>query len=136
MERALRGFSVSVNDADARALAVEPGVAYVEPDHTMTLTSIEKDAPWAMDRLDQRALPLDHLFTSDDTGGAGAGVNAYILDAGIRKSHFAFQGRASYGPNEVGDGQADSADVLAAVDAAVARGFRWWSQPAFRTATR
>src|SRR4029453_16329612 len=35
----------------------------------------------------------------------GAGVNAYIIDAGIRTSHTQFGGRASVAVDEIGDGR-------------------------------
>ncbi|MGW0117198.1 S8 family peptidase [Streptomyces sp. NPDC003327] len=56
---------------------------------------------WGLDRVDQRALPLDQQFT---TAGNGAGVRAYILDTGIDYTHKEFGGRASFGFDAVGDG--------------------------------
>lgn len=56
---------------------------------------------WGLDRIDQRALPLDGDFT---TGGDGAGVTAYILDTGIDYAHPEFEGRAEPGFDAVGDG--------------------------------
>ena len=57
-----------------------------------------------LDRIDQRALPLDNGYTFTSTG---AGVTAYIIDTGIRTTHtdFAdFGGRARFGTNTTGDG--------------------------------
>ncbi|WP_344835525.1 S8 family serine peptidase [Actinocorallia longicatena] len=47
---------------------------------------------WALDRIDQAALPLDGTYT---TGSEGAGVNAYVIDTGINTGLADFGGRAS-----------------------------------------
>jgi len=49
--------------------------------------------PWNLDRIDQRALPLDGRFVHQ---GNGAGVHAYVIDTGVRKSHREFGGRADW----------------------------------------
>lgn len=55
-------------------------------------------APWGLDRLDQRDLPLDQLFTP---AGAGANVISYIVDTGIRTDHTEFTGRTATGYSAV-----------------------------------
>jgi subtilisin family serine protease len=54
--------------------------------------SVRTNPGWALDRIDQAALPLDGTFTANSTG---AGVNAYILDNGFDTGHPDFGGRAS-----------------------------------------
>lgn len=50
---------------------------------------------WGLDRIDQRALPLDGSYTYDCFPSAGAGVDVFVLDTGCRSSHEQFGGRAS-----------------------------------------
>lgn len=92
-----KGFFLKDSDeVTADALRNTPGVQAVEEDQVATA-----DYGWGLDRTNQVHLPLD----SDDSFGCdGAGVDAYILDTGIRVSHEDFEGRAIWGTNTVGDG--------------------------------
>ena len=45
------------------------------------------NAPWGLDRLDQRVLPLSNSYT---TLARGASVLAYIVDSGIMSAHDEF----------------------------------------------
>jgi len=56
-----------------------------------SLESLQAPAPWHLDRIDQRHLPLDGKFEYEN---AGAGVTIYIEDTGVRTTHSEFQGRA------------------------------------------
>ena len=95
-------FVVAMSDSDAHALAQEPLVAYVEEDSLVTADTTQTSAPWGLDRIDQRALPLSNTYSYTLTG---AGVHAYVIDSGILPTHAEFGGRASVAVDYVNDGQ-------------------------------
>jgi subtilisin family serine protease len=96
---ALKGFSITMPEGRAAALARQPGVVSVEEDAAMHLSSTQANPPsWGIDRIDQRALPLSGSYTYNSTG---SGVRAYIIDTGIRATHVDFGGRVLPGVNTV-----------------------------------
>ena len=56
---------------------------------------------WGLDRIDQRALPLNSNYAAV---GTGTNVHVYIMDSGVRASHLEFQGRVSRSTSFVSDG--------------------------------
>ncbi|MFD9029788.1 S8 family peptidase [Streptomyces sp. NPDC059567] len=98
----LKGFSTSMSQSRAEALAADPRVAYVEQNATVRVADTQTGATWGLDRIDQRNLPLSTTYTSDTTA---SNVTAYIIDTGIRTSHSEFGGRARVGTDTVGGGQ-------------------------------
>ena len=101
---ALRGFAAQVPSSVAKRLAAVPGVVDVELDRRMSATTSQSNPTWGLDRIDQRALPLDHSFTYTSTG---KGVRAYVVDTGIRLTHTDFGGRAITGVDLVDGGAAN-----------------------------
>ncbi|MFD7653446.1 S8 family peptidase [Actinosynnema sp. NPDC059797] len=89
------GFTATLTAREARRLAADPGVAYVEQDRVVRLAPLQTqpNAPWGLDRIDQRTLPTDagYSFTT-----LGRGVTAYVIDTGVRTTHVEFGGRASH----------------------------------------
>ena len=85
---------------DARRLAAEPNVEYVEQDRMMHIEATQKNPVWGLDRIDQRATKPSKSYTPMDDGSS---VHAYVIDTGIRITHTEFAGRASYGYDFVDD---------------------------------
>jgi subtilisin family serine protease len=102
---ALRGFSARMSEADALRLSNDPLVRYVEEDAEFTVSAAQFNPPWGVDRIDQRHLPLDQRFYYG-SGSTGAGVNAYVIDTGIRITHseFGYGARAQHAFSSVEDG--------------------------------
>jgi subtilisin family serine protease len=83
-------------------LSRDDRVAFVEEDSVMEALVTQNNPPWGLDRIGQRDLPLNRTYSYTTTG---AGVNAYIIDTGIRRTHTQFGGRAVVGFDAIGDGQ-------------------------------
>jgi subtilisin family serine protease len=91
----LNGFAGEISEAARNGLMRDHRVVRVEQDGVVTTTStIQEDATWGLDRIDQRELPLDGTYVYNDEG---SGVSVYIIDTGIYYSHNEFQGRAVFG---------------------------------------
>ncbi|KIQ54833.1 S8 family peptidase [Meiothermus taiwanensis] len=99
---ALLGLAARLSPENLAALRQDPRVAYIEADQVMSISATQTGATWGLDRIDQRTLPLSGTFTYSNTG---SGVNAYIIDTGIRVSHSEFGGRATAVFDAIGDGR-------------------------------
>ena len=93
-QHAVLGYAGRLNHAQLAALRVDPTVLIVEKDQQMSIDATQGGATWGIDRVDQRTLPLSGSYTYTATG---AGVSAYIIDTGIRRTHTEFGGRAVHG---------------------------------------
>jgi aqualysin 1 len=99
---ALVGFAAQLPDEALETLRRDPNVAYVEVDQELSIDASQTNATWGLDRIDQRDLPLNSTYNYNATG---TGVNAYIIDTGIRYTHNEFGGRAFLGYDSIGDGR-------------------------------
>ncbi len=107
-QSAVRGFSATMTEAQARKLAADPSVAYVEQDAEVSLSETQTPTPsWGIDRVDQHALPLDNSYTYPNSG---EGVTAYIIDTGIRFTHSEFAGGRAVSGRDTVDNDDDSTD--------------------------
>ena len=95
----IKGFSATMSEKQAKRLAADPAVAYVEADQVVSLAADQLNPPsWGLDRIDQRDLPLNSKYSYSTTA---SNVNAYIIDTGILISHNDFGGRAVHGRDTV-----------------------------------
>lgn len=99
---AVKGFSAEMSSEDAELMSSDDRVQYIEEDAEVSAADVQPGATWGLDRIDQRTLPLNSAYNFATTG---SGVNAYILDSGIRVTHAEFGGRASVAFDALNDGQ-------------------------------
>ncbi|MFE9747496.1 S8 family peptidase [Saccharothrix saharensis] len=95
---ALHGFAATMTATQARRLAADPAVDYVEQDQVVRAHTTQTNAPFGLDRIDQRALPTDGNYTYTSTG---ARTRAYVIDTGLRATHTEIAGRTCAGYDAV-----------------------------------
>lgn len=101
---ALNGFAGQISEAARQGLLRDARVVRVEPDGIATIVTTQSNAPWGLDRIDQRNRPLSGTYTYTSTG---AGVTAYVIDTGIMTGHSQFGGRAVSGIDVIDGGSAN-----------------------------
>ncbi|WP_395792316.1 S8 family serine peptidase [Aquimonas sp.] len=102
-ENALKGFVVTnANEKIISQLLWDDRVAFVEEDGMVFLNPTQTGATWGLDRIDQRARPLNGTYIYNTTA---TNVRAYIIDSGVLNSHSQFGGRSSGGASYISDGR-------------------------------
>lgn len=102
---AFQGFEVSLSEADARRLAADPAVDFVEQNAIVSLQDTQFGPPnGGLDRIDQPSWPLDGAYTFPTRA---SGIRVYVIDSGIRASHTEFAGRVAAGADFSGSGSTD-----------------------------
>ena len=99
---ALQGFSAEMTPQAAEAMSNDPSVLFIEEDSYVSVNVTQTNAPWGLDRVDQRSVPLNTAYNYVRTG---AGVHVYVIDTGIRTTHTEFGGRATADFDSMYDGQ-------------------------------
>lgn len=99
---ALQGFSAEMTPEAAEAMSNDPEVLFIEEDSYISVNATQHNAPWGLDRVDQRNVPLNNSYNYVKTG---AGVHVYVIDSGIRATHVEFAGRATADYDSMYDGQ-------------------------------
>jgi subtilisin family serine protease len=89
----VRGFHARMSATQAARLAADPAVRYVEQDAVIDTKSIQPNATWGLDRIDQHGRSLDKKYSYR----SAKDVTAYVIDTGVRVAHKDFGGRATNG---------------------------------------
>lgn len=99
---AINGFVLQSDSVKhVEALLKDPRVDYIEADQIVSIGATQNNATWGLDRIDQANLPLDTTYTYDYDG---TGVNAYVIDTGVRITHNQFGNRGYSGYTAINDG--------------------------------
>lgn len=95
-QKVINGFVVEGELQDIKELSKRTDVEYIEQDVRVSVNALttQNNVTWGLDRIDQRSRNLNGTYRYDRTG---SGVNAYVIDTGIRTTHTEFGGRAAVG---------------------------------------
>lgn len=86
-------FLCMMNELQARSMSHDAEVQWVMADFYMYADTVQSNPGWALDRIDERGWPLTSSFSYTRTGQS---VHAYVVDSGVRVSHWDLGSRASW----------------------------------------
>ena len=88
---AIDGFAADFSEQQIEKLVQDPAVKYVAEDAVLTVATtqlgLNQSGQWGLDVLDDRTFAGDQSFEYTEDG---TGVDVYVFDTGIRKSHSEF----------------------------------------------
>ncbi len=106
LSRVFNGDLLDLTPGQANLLnKATTNVLWVEKDQAVqTQTNVQPSPSWGLDRIDQRTLPVNNLYSYTTSG---VGVDAYVVDSGIMPTHTQFTGRLRMGYDGFGGTGAD-----------------------------
>lgn len=93
LDSVFNGVIANLTIAQVDQLRRDPRVVRLESNKVVAASDVPPS--WGLDRVDQRNLPLDSSFGGPSTWGQG--VDVYVVDTGINRSHSEFVGRIQPG---------------------------------------
>ncbi|KAG9027350.1 serine protease [Tulasnella sp. JGI-2019a] len=94
----VKGYAGKFSNSTVAQIRAMADVNYVEHDQMVYATEIDKGAPWGLARISHRKkLGFGTFREYIYAGGAGEGVDAYVIDTGVNIEHLEFEGRAKWG---------------------------------------
>lgn len=106
LSRVFNGDLLDLTPSQANLLnKTTTNVLWVEQDQLVKKQTIVQPSPsWGLDRIDQRTLPVNNMYSYTTTG---IGVDAYVVDSGIMPTQTQFTGRLRMGYDAFGGTGAD-----------------------------
>jgi subtilisin family serine protease len=101
--RVINAALVHANPNRIAALSKNPNVRLIEQDARVNIAGVQVNPTWGLDRIDQRALPLNGSY--DDLNNTGSNVPVYVVDTGIYAAHSDFENRVTAGFTAITDGR-------------------------------
>lgn len=94
-ENGLRGYGIAMPEQAAAQLADDPRVAWIEENAVARLSYVTETFPddrkWHLNRIDSRFKVTDPAATKQyGWTSTGTGVDVYIVDTGVQRSHSEF----------------------------------------------